>query len=180
MTKTRENWMVDGDEWWAIETPVGRMLLAGNDEVLHQVFLPNATVEVSETLDDDREGRPGAVAETERQVKEYFAGERLSFDLPLDPVGTEFQRSVWLALGDIAYGETATYGQIAARVGRPTAFRAVGATNGRNPLPLVLPCHRVIGSNGKLVGFGGGLELKQELLDHEKRVLRERAAAPAQ
>jgi methylated-DNA-[protein]-cysteine S-methyltransferase len=167
--------MVDGDEWWHVDTPFGTMLLSGNDEVLHHVLLPNATESAQPGLDDEREGRPGAVAETERQMKEYFGGERLGFELPLDPCGTAFQRSVWFALGEIPYGETTTYGQIAAKVGKPTAFRAVGATNGRNPLPLVLPCHRVIGSNGKLVGFGGGLELKGQLLAHERAVLASRA-----
>jgi methylated-DNA-[protein]-cysteine S-methyltransferase len=168
--------LADGDEWQLIDTPVGEMLLAGNDTELHGVFLPNATEEVREKLDDARRGSPDAVAETERQIKEYFAGERTAFDLPLAPRGTEFQKAVWFALGTIPYGETATYGDIARKVGKPTAFRAVGATNGRNPLPLVLPCHRVIGSNGKLVGFGGGIELKQSLLDHERAVVAGRDA----
>jgi methylated-DNA-[protein]-cysteine S-methyltransferase len=163
-------WMLDGDEWWLMVTPFGRMVAAGNDEALHQVYLPNATEELYETLEDEREGRPEAVAETERQVKEYFAGERRRFDVPLDPKGTDFQRAVWFALAEIPYGETASYGEIAERVGKPTAFRAVGAANGRNPIPLILPCHRVIGSSGKLVGYGGGLELKGELLAHERRV----------
>ena len=180
MRALAKDWMVDGDQWWAIDTPVGRMLLAGNDDVLHHLFLPNETEARLESLDDEREGRPAAVAATELQVKEYFAGERLRFELPLDPRGTEFQRGVWFALDEIGYGETATYGEIAARVGKPTAFRAVGMTNGRNPIPLVLPCHRVIGSSGKLVGYGGGLELKQELLEHEARGLKERADAGAQ
>lgn len=166
-----ESWMLEGDEWRALETPVGPMLLAGNDDSLHNVFLPNAAGELAETIDPAREGLPRAVAKAERQLGEYFSGERREFDLPLDPQGTDFQRAVWLALGEIPYGETATYGDVAARVGKPTAYRAVGATNGRNPLPVVLPCHRVIGANGKLVGYGGGLELKQQLLDHERRVL---------
>jgi methylated-DNA-[protein]-cysteine S-methyltransferase len=179
MSTDTKSWMVEGDEWWLVDTPYGEMLLAGSDERLHHVFLPNATEEVHETLEDEREGRPAAVAEAERQLKEYFAGERSSFDLPLDPQGTPFQRSVWFALADIPYGETASYGQIAAKVGKPTAFRAVGATNARNPLPIVLPCHRVIGSNGKLVGFGGGLELKEQLLAHERAVLAARAGGSA-
>ncbi|MGO9557735.1 MAG: methylated-DNA--[protein]-cysteine S-methyltransferase [Acidimicrobiales bacterium] len=180
MRALTKDWMVEGDQWWAIDTPVGRMLLAGNEDVLHHLFLPNETEARFDSLDEAREGRPAAVAAAELQVKEYFAGERLRFELPLDPQGTEFQRSVWFALDEIGYGETATYGEIAARVGKPTAFRAVGMTNGRNPIPLVLPCHRVIGSSGKLVGYGGGLALKQELLEHEARVLKERGAGEAQ
>lgn len=171
------SFMVEGDEWCLVDTPVGRMLLSGSDYALHHLFLPNAAEELLAGLDQGREGHPRAVAETERQMQEYFAGERLEFDLPLDPKGTEFQRAVWWALAGIPYGETMSYGQIAARVGRPTAFRAVGMTNGRNPLPLVLPCHRVIGSNGKLVGFGGGLDLKERLLSHERDVLAARRAS---
>lgn len=107
--------------------------------------------------------------ETARQLDEYFAGSRFAFDLPLDPVGTEFQVSVWRSLADIGYGETSTYGEQAARIGRPTAVRAVGAANGRNPLSIVLPCHRVVGGDGRLTGFAGGLEAKKYLLEHEAR-----------
>lgn len=160
-----------GAQWWPVDTPYGEMLLAGSEDSLSTVLLPNAAAEARPHLAPAREGRPSAVAEAERQVKEYFSGDRRVFDLPLDPRGTPFQRSVWFALGEIGYGETASYGEIARRVGRPTAYRAVGMTNGRNPLPLVLPCHRVIGSNGKLVGYGGGLELKGELLSFERDVL---------
>lgn len=159
------------EQWWPLETPFGRMLLVGSDRALSHVLLPNATAEAVVRLDPSREGMPAAVAEGEVQVKEYFAGARRAFELPLAPRGTEFQRAVWFALAEIGYGETVSYGDIARRVGRPTAYRAVGITNGRNPLPLVLPCHRVIGSNGKLVGFGGGLELKEQLLSFERSVL---------
>lgn len=107
--------------------------------------------------------------EAARQLDEYFAGSRFVFDLPLDPVGTDFQVTVWRSLADIGYGETSTYGEQAARIGRPTAVRAVGAANGRNPLSIVLPCHRVVGSDGRLTGFAGGLEAKEFLLDHEAR-----------
>lgn len=109
------------------------------------------------------------LAEAARQLDEYFAGTRHSFDLPLDPVGTEFQVSVWRSLADIGYGETSTYGEQAERLGRPTAVRAVGAANGRNPLSIVLPCHRVVGRDGRLTGFAGGLEAKAFLLEHEAR-----------
>lgn len=170
MTSTHRTFPVPGDRWWLVETPVGEMLLAGNDEVLHHLFLPNETERARVGLDPDLEGRPRAVAEAERQIGEYFAGRRTLFDLPLDPIGTEFQRSVWFALAEIPFAETVSYGEIARRVGRPAAVRAVGAANGRNPLPLVLACHRVIGSNGRLVGYGGGLELKEQLLAHERAV----------
>ena len=102
-----------------------------------------------------------------RQIEEYFAGERRQFELALDLVGTPFQRTAWLALAEIPFGETVSYAHQASRIGRPTATRAVGAANGRNPVSIVLPCHRVVGVNGALTGFGGGLGAKRFLLDHE-------------
>jgi methylated-DNA-[protein]-cysteine S-methyltransferase len=105
--------------------------------------------------------------EVSKQLAAYFAAELQNFDLPLDPHGTPFQTKVWRALLDIPYGETRSYGQIAQLLGAPKAVRAVGAANGQNPIPIVIPCHRVIGSNGKLTGFGGGLPLKRLLLDLE-------------
>lgn len=104
------------------------------------------------------------------QLQEYFAGERRHFELPLHPVGTPFQLEVWQELGRIPYGATISYGELARRIDKPQAVRAVGAANGRNPLPIVLPCHRVIGANGSLTGFGGGLPTKRYLLDLEDRV----------
>ena len=112
------------------------------------------------------------IAATVRQLGEYFAGTRTAFDLPLAPQGTAFQRAVWAQLDAIPYGETRSYADIARAIGRPTATRAVGAANGQNPLPIVAPCHRVIGSNGALTGFGGGLPNKILLLDLESRVSR--------
>jgi len=109
------------------------------------------------------------LAKTIEQLREYFAGERTTFDLPLRTGGTPFQRKVWEALAEIPYGETWTYAELARRIGSPTAVRAVGAANGQNPLPIVLPCHRVIGSNGKLVGYGGGMDRKRFLLELEAR-----------
>jgi len=110
-----------------------------------------------------------AVAEAATQLREYFAGERQDFDLPLSfAAGTAFQQQVWKALCDIPYGETITYGELAARIGQPTASRAVGLANGRNPLGIIVPCHRVVGANGTLTGYGGGLERKQQLLDLER------------
>ena len=117
----------------------------------------------------DSEWRRGGelVKETTRQLKAYFAGKLRDFDLPLDPDGTEFQQCVWDGLCRIPYGETVSYGELARTIGRPKASRAVGAANGQNPIAIVIPCHRVIGSNGKLTGFGGGLPAKEKLLDLE-------------
>ena len=105
------------------------------------------------------------------QLQQYFAGERRSFDLPLAPAGTEFQLACWRALAEIPYGETRSYGEQARRIGRPDRARAVGAANGANPIAIILPCHRVIGADGSLVGFGGGLETKRRLLDLEAGIL---------
>jgi len=156
----------DKDEWWVIPTPVGAMLLVGDTEWLRHLALPGSFDEA--TLDSDRRGMPDAVDEAVIQLDAYFDHQLQTFSLPLQPVGTEFQRRVWFALGEIGYGETESYGQLAARVGNPKACRAVGLANGRNPVPVVLPCHRVIGSNGSLTGYGGGLELKRWLLEHEQ------------
>src|SRR6202012_510460 len=108
------------------------------------------------------------LAQARAQIEEYFAGTRRDFDLPLAPRGTAFQRSVWHALATIPFGVTTTYGEIAAAVGRPTASRAVGAANGQNPIAIVIPCHRVIGANGTLTGYGGGLPTKEWLVRHER------------
>jgi methylated-DNA-[protein]-cysteine S-methyltransferase len=104
---------------------------------------------------------------TEKQLKEYFAGSRTTFDLPLEPSGTDFQLSVWELLRKIPYGVTTSYGELARRLGEPKASRAVGAANGANPIPIIVPCHRVVGSKGELTGFGGGIERKRWLLEHE-------------
>jgi methylated-DNA-[protein]-cysteine S-methyltransferase len=112
--------------------------------------------------------------EAARQLRAYFAGDLRRFELPLDLAGTEFQVAAWRALADIPYGTTISYGEQARRLGRPRAVRAVGAANGRNPLPIVLPCHRIVGADGSLVGFGGGLSLKRRLLEHEARFAQQR------
>ncbi len=114
---------------------------------------------------------PGRTADLRRQLAEYFAGERRDFDVPLAPEGTPFERSVWDELRKIPFGETRSYGEIAQAIGRPGAARAVGRANGANPIPIVVPCHRVIGSDGSLTGFGGGLEAKSRLLEIEGRRL---------
>jgi methylated-DNA-[protein]-cysteine S-methyltransferase len=107
------------------------------------------------------------VREAMGQLASYFAGQRMEFDLPLDPAGTEFQKRVWKALSGIPYGETRSYSELARSIGKPAAVRAVGAANGRNPIGIIVPCHRVIGASGKLVGYGGGLPMKRMLLDLE-------------
>jgi methylated-DNA-[protein]-cysteine S-methyltransferase len=114
------------------------------------------------------DGHP-LIAEAKRQLRAYFAGELCWFELPLDVIGTDFQKRVWRALRSIPYGTTRSYSSIAGEIGAPRAVRAVGAANGRNPIPIVVPCHRVIGANGDLVGFGGGLRVKKLLLDLETR-----------
>jgi methylated-DNA-[protein]-cysteine S-methyltransferase len=149
-----------------IDSPLGPLLLAASDAGLHAVEFPRARHPVPRGAD----WRPGGhrlLREARRQLDEYFAGRRRAFDLPLAPQGTGFQREVWYSLATIPYGETVSYAQLAARVGRPKAMRAVGAANGRNPLPIVLPCHRVIGADGSLTGFGGGLDAKRFLLQLE-------------
>ncbi|MDI9239142.1 methylated-DNA--[protein]-cysteine S-methyltransferase [Lysobacter sp. LF1] len=149
-----------------VPSPVGPLLLAASEDGLHLIefHTPRHPMRRGE---DWRKGEHDTLHRTARQLDEYFAGTRRDFDLPLAPRGTPFQQHVWRTLADIPYGETISYSQLAHRVGRPTAVRAVGAANGRNPLPLVLPCHRVIGSDGSLTGFGGGLPTKEFLLTME-------------
>ena len=142
--------------------PTGMLSLMATDEGLEQIRFDAATPEDAVRQEDHE-----VLRETARQLDAYFARDLRDFDLPLRLKGTPFQVRVWKALLDIPYGETRSYAQQAQRVGAPDAVRAVGAANGRNPIPIVVPCHRVIGSNGKLTGFGGGLPLKRWLLDHE-------------
>jgi methylated-DNA-[protein]-cysteine S-methyltransferase len=168
MTMTVTPTLGTDDEWTIIDTPVGAMMLIGDDEAIHFLHLPDSFDR--SRFDPDRRGTPAAVTAAADQVDAYFAGRLTDFSLPLAPAGTDFQRRVWLALADIPFGKTESYGELARRVGNPKACRAVGLANGRNPIPLVLPCHRVIGANGSLTGYGGGLELKKRLLDHEQVV----------
>ena len=147
-----------------IDSPVGVLKLVASDAGLAAILWENddpARVWLGEPI--GRDDHP-VLLETERQLREYFDGRRKAFDLPLDFNGTQFQRKVWAALLTIPYGETRSYGQIAEQIGRPDAVRAVGAANGKNPISIVAPCHRVIGSTGKLTGFAGGLETKAFLL----------------
>jgi len=149
-----------------IPSPVGRLLLASNGEALCLVEFERPRHPVRRS-GDWHEREDDVLRETRRQLDEYFDGKRRGFDLPLAPRGTGFQQQVWLALRDIPYGETISYAQLARRLDMPTATRAVGAANGRNPLPIVVPCHRVIGADGSLTGFGGGLPTKRYLLQLE-------------
>lgn len=145
-----------------LPTPIGDLLLAGDDEALSLVGFPEGKMRREPEDDWIYNEKPFAVAR--QQLTEYFDGQRQEFDLPLHLSGTEFQLLVLEELRRIPYGETTSYGDIAARIGRPKAMRAVGAANGYNPIPIIVPCHRVIGSSGKLTGFGGGLNTKEALL----------------
>lgn len=149
----------------AIPSPVGPLTLLASERGLAGLLWGDETRVVMEPRRDDA-GHP-VLAATIRQLGEYFAGERTAFDLPLDPAGTPFQQRVWAALRAIPFGETRSYGEVARAIGQPSAVRAVGAANGRNPISIVVPCHRVIGSDGSMTGFGGGIENKRWLLAHE-------------
>jgi methylated-DNA-[protein]-cysteine S-methyltransferase len=153
-----------------MESPVGPLLLVADDSGLRRIDFVNGRtrVEADPRWHDDAE----QLSETIRQLRAYFAGELESFDLALAPEGTTFQLAVWKRLCEIPYGETVSYGELARRLGNPNASRAVGLANGSNPIPIVIPCHRVIGSNGKLTGYGGGLPIKEKLLALERRQLR--------
>jgi len=151
--------------WAEIDTPVGPLLVAGDDAGLRLIHFQAGRRRLPPDPAWQRDA-PG-FRELARQLAEYFAGERRAFDLVLAPDGTPFQLETWRALSAIPYGRTISYAELARRVGRPAAVRAVGAANGRNPLPIVVPCHRVIGSDGSLTGFGGGLAVKRALLELE-------------
>lgn len=145
-----------------LDTPIGELLLAGEGDALSMIGFPKGVMRRDPEPDWIYNEEPLENART--QLTEYFSGQRKDFDLPLKLNGTEFQVSVLEALLEIPYGETTSYGAIAKQIGRPKAVRAVGAANGRNPIPIIVPCHRVIGSSGDLTGFGGGLDTKEALL----------------
>jgi methylated-DNA-[protein]-cysteine S-methyltransferase len=149
-----------------IESPVCPILLAGNEEGLKHVILLKGEKKVK--IPDNWVKNKGFFRETAKQFEDYFSGKLKSFDLNLAFEGTDFQKAVWKALCEIPYGETRTYKDIAASIGKPKACRAVGLANNRNPIAIVVPCHRVIGSNGKLVGYASGLDVKEFLLELEK------------
>lgn len=148
------------------KTDIGELLLAGDGSYLTLLGFPGGKMRRRHEAGWSRD--PGPFKEVCFQLDAYFAGELQAFDLPLLPRGTDFQESVWDALQRIPYGETWSYGQLAAHIGKPQASRAVGAANGVNPIPVIIPCHRVIGASGKLTGFGGGIETKQYLLGLER------------
>ena len=153
-----------------VDSPVGKLKLVATDDRLAAILWENdrpRRVRLSPTSEDDRHP---VLLEAERQLAEYFAGGRTQFALDLDMAGTPFQRRVWSALLTIPFGETRSYTQIASQIGSPRAVRAVGAANGRNPVAIVAPCHRVIGSTGKLTGFAGGLDVKARLLALEGKM----------
>lgn len=158
------------DQLYSIfDSPIGHLLARGDGRALcglHMLDTPRPGRLDPRWRRDDR-----ALAGVRAQLEEYFAGARREFELELAPAGGEFERRVWAALCEIPYGQTASYGEIARRLGEPGAARAVGAANGRNPIAIVVPCHRVIGADGSLTGYGGGLERKRLLLDLEAGVL---------
>lgn len=144
-----------------VQSPVGDLTLTEENGALTGLYFGRLSLE-------GEEGLTALLERASRQLEEYFAGKRKQFDLPLSLRGTEFQRQVWAALRDIPYGETRSYGQIAQAVGRPKAVRAVGMANHRNPISIIVPCHRVVGADGSLTGYGGGLENKKFLLALER------------
>jgi methylated-DNA-[protein]-cysteine S-methyltransferase len=150
-----------------LDTPIGPLLLIGGGRGLRSIDFPHNGRASMPAVGLTRDAAPLAAAA--QQLREYFAGERREFDLLLDLQGTPFQRAVWEALLEIPIASTVSYGELAQRLGRPSASRAVGAANGANPVPVIVPCHRVIGASGSLTGFGGGLPIKRWLLDHERR-----------
>lgn len=152
-----------------VSSPLGPLLLAAADGALTHVLLPTGTLapfEEGASVSPSSENR-AVLAQAHAQLSEYFEGRRTHFTVRLSPRGTAFQRSVWSALCEIPHGQTCSYVDIARRLGRPTASRAVGAANGQNPIAIIVPCHRVIGASGALTGYAGGLERKRWLLQHE-------------
>jgi methylated-DNA-[protein]-cysteine S-methyltransferase len=151
--------------WYEMDSPIGGLLLAGDGEALSRVYFqagPRPRRPSPEWCHEER-----ALAQARQELEEYFAGTRQTFDVPLAPQGTPFQLQVWQALRRIPYGQTVAYGELARQLGFPAGARAVGLANGANPLPIIVPCHRVIGADGSLTGFGGGLPIKHALLTLE-------------
>ena len=147
------------------DSPLGKLTLESDGTNLTAILFPGEQSRAG--TPESCEGNIPVLERARRQLDQYFAGKLQTFDLPLAPSGTDFQQKIWALLQKIPYGQTSTYTELAKMIGQPTACRAVGAANGRNPLPIVIPCHRVIGSSGKLTGYAGGLEAKQTLLELE-------------
>ena len=153
-----------------MDSPVGELRLIAGENGLRAILWGAEDAERIASIDDELvEGTTPVLDEAISQLEEYFAGTRREFDLPLDPAGTAFQQSAWMVLRTIPYGQTISYGQQAEQLGDPNKARAVGAANGKNPLSIVVPCHRVVGSNGHLTGFAAGIDVKSWLLDHERQ-----------
>ena len=148
-----------------LPTPIGRLIVASDGEAISGVWMANANPDDDRW--EERRGTDALLTVARAELVAYFSGELQTFTVPLAPNGTDFQRRVWTALTKIPYGTTISYAELARRVKNEAAVRAVGAANGRNPIPIIVPCHRVIGSNGSLTGFGGGLDRKRWLLHHE-------------
>jgi methylated-DNA-[protein]-cysteine S-methyltransferase len=153
-----------------MESPIGPLLLAADETGLREIRFVHGRHPTKPDPSWKEDAAP--LKETIRQLRDYFTGELEVFDLPLAPQGTPFQLTVWKRLCEIPFGKTISYGELAAHIGNPKASRAVGLANGSNPIPIIIPCHRVIGSNGKLTGYGGGLPIKEKLLALERRQLR--------
>lgn len=151
-----------------MKSPVGLLRLVAEEKALVAILWEKEKAGRVMLPEQVKDNKHPVLLETMKQLDEYFAGERKKFDLPLKPIGTEFQKKVWSALRKIPFGVTKSYGELAMEIGSPKASRAVGAANGRNPISIVVPCHRVIGANGKLTGFAGGLDVKEVLLSREK------------
>lgn len=149
-----------------MQSAVGELVIAADDEALRFVLFQAGKM-AAPAKPEWEQSNSGIVKETAHQLDAYFAGKLRDFDLPVRPQGTEFQERVWAELRGIPYGTTISYGELAKRVGNPAASRAVGLANGRNPIPIIVPCHRVIGSSGKLTGYGGGIAVKEHLLELE-------------
>jgi methylated-DNA-[protein]-cysteine S-methyltransferase len=149
-----------------IDSPVGELLLVGDDGALRGLYMQEGRKPGAVTAGWTRD--PSAFGAARAQLDEYFAGQRTRFELSLQPAGSPFQLQVWRALGEVGHGETTSYGALARRLGRPRAARAVGAANGANPISILIPCHRLVGTDGKLTGYAGGLERKRLLLDLER------------
>ena len=154
--------MLDMEKIFLYETPVGKLCIGEEDGVIVRTTWSKIPTEY--LLEETK-----LILQCKMQLDEYFRGERKTFDLPLAPKGTDFQRKVWNALQKIPYGETKTYGEIAAAVGNPKGARAVGMANNKNPIGIIIPCHRVVGANGKLVGYAGGMDKKEWLLQLERK-----------
>ena len=151
------------------DTPLSEIILAGDEEGLKHLILKTGEERNGVEIKPDWRQNDAFFAETVEQLRDYITGRRKDFDITIDPAGTDFQKQVWEELRRIPYGETRTYGEIAAAIGKPAAARAVGAANGRNPIALIIPCHRVNGHDGKLTGYAYGIRLKQQLLELEKQ-----------